>query len=150
MSPANTGIALLIVFIAGLAIGYDYADRVWNERWLSHNMDGSEQARQEEHRQVSGMAKVDANHQKEQVDGKNETERLAHLAESGSVLMLERFTCPRAGDASAGTGLDNGTTTHGLRGEDAGFLIRYAGDCRATATRLLACQDALKVYQGAK
>lgn len=148
MSPANTGIVLLIVFIAGLAIGYDYADRVWGERWLSHNMDGSEQARQEEQRQVSGMAKIDANHQKEQANGRNETERLAHLAESGSVLVLERFTGPRSGEASTGTGLDNAATPHGLRGEDAGFLIRYAGDCRATATKLLACQDALKVYQG--
>jgi len=82
---------------------------------------------------------------RENENARLEIEDLRARLAAGTVRVRERFRCPAAsvpGTAAAASGSD-AADEHGLRGADADFLIRFAGEADTATRRLKLCQDAL-------
>lgn len=147
-------IALLAIFGAGVAVGDSYSDALWAKKWSERNAaeangsrEASETAREVEHNDQATASKAADEHRKEERDGKATTDSTIAGIHDGSIRVRERFTCPPASPppkANAAPSVATDPGASGLRGKDAEFLIRFAGECRDVATELNYCQRELK------
>lgn len=139
-------IALLAIFGAGVAVGHSYSDAVWAKKWADRNAEeangsreASEQAREVEQNDKAEADKAANQYRKEEQDGQATTDSTIAGIHDGSIRVRERFTCPPATPApkaNTSPGVVDDPGAGGLRGKDAEFLIRFAGECRDNATKL--------------
>lgn len=76
---------------------------------------------------------------------KSNTDATIAELRAGTVKLRDRFKCPSKTAEVAGSGQgDNEASETGLSDEDAGFLIRFAGEADTVANTLTACQNILR------
>jgi hypothetical protein len=99
-----------------------------------------------ETRMRADYAAAAARFNKENADALAERDAVIAGLRAGTVRVRERFRCPpaRLPEAAPGSGGSDGAGEGGLLPEDAGFLLRLAGEADTAARRLTACQAIIR------
>ena len=138
-------IAVVGVFFAGEHVENISWQFKWDEAVAKQASDAAiitQKYREKEQQYVKQLADVDEQLRKQQDEN---DARINSIIHDNSLRLRKHFTCPTSGvsQGSSSSSVSDGPSEGGLRKDDEGFLIRFAGRCQATADQLTACQQAL-------